>query len=318
MFVILEGVDGAGKSSLATQVAAEIKRVDPGSTVKLLHQGPLDGHPLDVYVHSVADYVPGSHTHIVADRWHYGEEIYGPLYRGQSALTVGQWRWTELWLASRGVTAFHITQPLEILQARLAARGEDFLQSHHVDHVRNEFHVVSARAITHHGTLTPSGSTVEIVSHIVKRAQYTEQTIGSRITDHPSYVGPALPHTLLVGEKRGGQPPHKTASAFMPVDDNCGEFLLASLSKEWWRGVGLVNAVEENSLAKLWDELLCPNVVSLGKIADKAVSTLNIPYTAAPHPQRIQRRFNNSMKHDYGVLLENTAPYQEDHLSWPN
>lgn len=317
MFIAFEGCDGTGKSSLAGAVAAEIMARDADCSVQEIHCGPLKRPPLDEYVHDVADYEPNSKLHIVADRWHWGEEVYGPIYREQSAMTLGQFRWIELWLASRGANVWHVTQPLQRLQSRLAARGEDFLRPEHVELVRDMFTDVAKASITHAGDVEPEGDTSQLVKRIVKKAEYT-QGQAAILLDYPSYVGPTLPHTLLVGEKRGGEPPYVTESAFMPVGGNSGEFLLSSLDPTWWRGVGLVNAVETGeNLTRLIEDLAGPQVLALGRAASDVLLDLDIDHGGVPHPQYV-RRFHNKRKLEYGALVRNNAQSGEMRFSWPN
>ena len=318
MFIAFEGVDGAGKSGLARAVADEIRKTDRDGTVQEIHHGPLDKPPLDAYVHSVGDYVPTSGRHIVGDRWHWGEEIYGPLYRDKSALTLGQFRWIEMWLASRGANIWHVTQPIDRLRKRLTARGEDFLQSHHVDHVKSEFQRRSDDSMTCFGTLEPEGDTKDLVTRILNRARYSETEIGTRIHRFPSYVGPALPRVLLVGEKRGGQPPHPTTSAFLPVNGNSGEFLLSSLASDFWRVVALVNGVEEgDNLTQLVEELAGPSVIALGRAASDVLLDLGIDHGGVPHPQYV-RRFHNKRQREYGAMIREFARTNEMRFSWPS
>lgn len=317
MFIALEGVDGSGKSSLATAVAAEIRRREPDSIVQEIHRGPLARPPLDEYVHDVADYTPTSNRHVVADRWHWGEEVYGPIYRDRSSATLAQFRWTELWLASRGANVWHVTQPLDRLQARLESRGEDFLRPEHVDLVRSMFADVAEQAVTHTGTIEPEGDTSDLVKRIVDRGVYSEHSAGTLTHRYPSYVGSLLPHTLLVGEKRGGEPPYVTTSAFMPVNGNSGDLLLSSLPADWWRGVALVNGVDEgDNLTALVDELAGPRVVALGRAASDVLLDLDIDHGGVPHPAYV-RRFHNKKKIEYGILVREHARTGDMKFSWP-
>lgn len=81
MFIALEGPDGAGKSTLAQAIAD----ATPGT--EIVHFSQLKQNPLDEYVYALEDYSPGKGGNLVTDRWHIGEDIYGPLYRGESGMT---------------------------------------------------------------------------------------------------------------------------------------------------------------------------------------------------------------------------------------
>lgn len=316
MFVIFEGCDGTGKSSLAAAVADRIRQLDSSAVIHEIHRGPLTRPPLDEYVHDVSFYTPGADNHVVADRWHWGEEIYGPIYREGSAATLAQFRWMDLWLTTRGADVWHVSQPLDRLQKRLEARGEDFLQSHHVATVRDLFSDLAGSSATSAGTIEPEGDTRALVERIVTRAQYSENAV-LPLKKYPSYVGRTLPHTLLVGEQRGGKPPYVTESAFMPVGGNSADFLLSALDSNWWKGIGLVNAVDAgDSLFDLVNDLYGPRVVALGRTASDILLDLGIEHGGVPHPQHV-RRFHNKKKLEYGMLIREHARTGDIKFSWP-
>jgi hypothetical protein len=317
MFIAFEGCDGTGKSSLAGAVAAEIMARDSDCSVHEIHRSQLKRPPLDEYVHDVSRYKPGTKNHVVADRWHWGEEVYGPIYREKSAATLAQFRWTEMWLASRGANVWHVTQPHDVLVKRLTERGEDYLRPEHVTLVQEMFADVAKASITHTADVSPEGDTSAMVKRIVDRAEYTDRSVAA-IQDFPSYVGPALPHTLLVGDKRGGPGPYVTKSAFMPVNGNSADFLLSALPDDFWRGVGLVNANETGeALVPLLDALCGPAVVALGRAASDTLLDLDIEHAGVPHPQ-FMRRFHNAKKTQYGMMIRENARTGEMKYSWQN
>lgn len=77
MLIILEGPDGSGKSTLAKALQQE-------TGGDIIHRSAPVEHPLIEYVAPLSGY-NGSGT-LILDRWHLGEEVYGPLYRGGSRL----------------------------------------------------------------------------------------------------------------------------------------------------------------------------------------------------------------------------------------
>lgn len=314
-FIILEGTDGAGKTTLAEAVRQELVRRFPNDKVEYRHASQLTRDPLDEYALDIELYWPGQGKHIIADRWHWGETIYGPLYRDESALTTAGFRWVELFLAARGATTWHVSASLETIQKRLAVRGEDYLQSHHVEHVWRSFQDVADRALTagDQTCWTDITPTDELVERIVEQAIYQETQASG--VDRLEYVGRHLPHTLLVGDKQGGSEPGATAAPFMPRGKSSGTFLLEALPDIWWHGVGIVNAYETDLIA-LWRELLEPNVVALGAKASKRLSDLGIDHAAVPHPQKV-RRFYHAKRDEYGTLIRDISMKGGSQLSWP-
>lgn len=135
--VILEGIDGAGKSTLAKKIADLIPR--HFDTV-LTHRGvPKHGPELE-YMHQL-EWLRNNHF-MVADRYHVGDLIYGPIYRNES-LTKDYWfAAIEDKLNQLNATKIILLPPLDVVRQRLEARGEDYLQPEHVHkvwHFYNDF-----------------------------------------------------------------------------------------------------------------------------------------------------------------------------------
>src|SRR4051812_12260533 len=123
--ILLEGVDGSGKSTLVDDFLLQL----PHTGIHF-SRGPLKLHPLIDYLLPLVDYRPG--IDIVCDRWHLGELVYGPLYRARSRLTPAMELYIDLFLESRGALKLWVDTPFEQVQTRLKIRGEDFLQEQHV------------------------------------------------------------------------------------------------------------------------------------------------------------------------------------------
>lgn len=126
--IILEGVDGSGKSTLATKLFG----ASPVPTT-LLHRGPMQGTVEEEYIYPLNTLQPG--RLLIADRWHVGEMIYGPIYRGKS-LVAGDYNLViEKLLSDMNAVKVMVSPPVEVVKARLDHRGEDYLKPEHVDEV---------------------------------------------------------------------------------------------------------------------------------------------------------------------------------------
>ena len=74
-FIVLEGCDGSGKTSLANAIRAELEKRYPEDDIEYHHAAQLDEDPFDAYALAFEDYRPGEERHIICDRLHWGETI---------------------------------------------------------------------------------------------------------------------------------------------------------------------------------------------------------------------------------------------------
>ncbi len=310
MFIILEGCDGVGKTTVAKDLRAELR--ERGYRVFVMHRGVPKRHVLDEYQYDVEGFRPGQGVGLIADRWHWGDIVYGELYRGASALggTEGAgFRFVELFLRSRGAVTVLMTQTPDVVRTRLAARGEDYLKTEHIEHVLKRYDEVFSAAMT--SALTTSDPDV---SAIITHAEFwAEQAVD--LAPFPGYVGGRTPRVLLVGERRGNA---STASqtAFRPTaKGNSAEWLLESLPASLWHEVGLVNAYEEDNMCGLLEVLAAPPVIALGKAASERLTELEIEHAGMPHPQYM-RRFKNDQQLAYGQKLVSLIGKDAKEFSW--
>ena len=315
MFIACEGTDGAGKTTLIKAIIREIEYRFPGEDIETIHYSQLRNDPLDEYALKFEDYQPRSGKHIICDRWAWGETIYGPLYRGKSAVTPAQFRWAEMFMQARGGTTGHVSASLETIENRLRIRGEEYLQPEDVEFVWRGFNSLSENALTAGGTaMTDEASSERLAEIIVDEAFYAETSALEAF--RPEYIGRALPTVLLVGDIQGNSDPDATKAPFMPRGTSCGSFLLESLPELWWHRVGIVNA-QETDLNDLLDKLFYPVVVALGKNAAEALEELGVEHSVVPHPQKI-RRFHNGRQDEYGRLIRQATEKKGNYLAWPN
>lgn len=115
MIIVLEGPDASGKTTLAKALAEEVDGV-------YVHASAPERHPLVEYTATIETLRP---EHIVLDRWHIGEMIYGPKYRGRSGLSRKQFDAVEEYLAGYGALLVHCDDRFDELVSRLHGRGEE-------------------------------------------------------------------------------------------------------------------------------------------------------------------------------------------------
>jgi len=285
MLIILEGVDGVGKSTLAERLCDVL-----GEGALTLHSGPLDSDPLKEYEWRLKDYTPGSGQHIVCDRWHVGELIYGPLYRGVSRVTPAMRRHIELFLDKLGAHKVVVVAPYRTIMRRLEDRGEDFLQSNHVGMVWDFYNEYASQ---HGWVTTESDAMVDFLTSPARRAE----TAAERLRPYRTYVGPPHPKHLLLGETQGrtrhGRPAYE--QCFVPYPDTSGHYLLDAVNFTGVQDIGLANAADED-VETLWHILGRPNVIALGAEAEKAAR--DVPHRTVHHPS-YARRFRSKDVREY-------------------
>ncbi len=123
MLVILEGPDGAGKTTLAGEIGDLC--LQRGQSVFHRHFGHAP------VTSALVEYTSGIHNvyrrehALLLDRWHLSEMIYGPMLRGGAGLSATQFFAVEEYLNEReAVVVFCLGREKEIA-ARLKARGEE-------------------------------------------------------------------------------------------------------------------------------------------------------------------------------------------------
>lgn len=312
MFCILEGVDGGGKSTVANQLTSELE--SRGFLTQSLHRGVPERDVLEEYQLDVEWFRPNSDTAIVADRWHWGDIVYGELYRGSSYLggiNGGTFRYLELFLRSRGAISVLIENDPQVIIQRLAARGEDYLKTEHVPHVIERYREVFDASAT--GVAITESPDVDA---ILKHAEFWRLQAAD-LAPFPTYIGNRTPRVLLVGDRRS-DPDGPSMTAFRPGKGNngSGAYLLEALPAGLWGEVGICNANEEEDLPALLDVLADPPVIALGHEASKALRKHDIQHAAVPHPAKI-KRFHNKQQLNYGQLIDHVIGRDTKEFSWP-
>lgn len=317
MFIVLEGADASGKSSIAAAVKAQLKRDFPGRKIHEFHKGRPEELSRRWVLHEYAvniESVDWSTELAVADRWHWGERTYAAIKRpdtnvdGYGLLGIAGWRWVELFMASRGIAQFWVYQPLEVIKRRLLTRGDDFVQTDEIAqildlyiHTQGRVHSLEARIEVPEGETYIAG----VASAIIAAAMQREESV-AHLSKFPEYIGPPRPRVLLVGDRRRN--PTETILPFMPVNANSGDYIMGALPEVLWREVGVINSDDFHGgrLDALLDALHRPRMIVLGRLAERHVrerTPCTHEYVTLPHPQYV-RRFHHSDRSMYGEAIK--------------
>jgi thymidylate kinase len=139
VIIILEGADGVGKTTAAAMIKRVIQSASLGG-VALFHRGPPERDPLLEYTVDLEGFTcDKTYKWAVCDRWHWGELIYGPLYRGESLLSGAGHRAVDEFLARRGAIVVHLDARVDVIVQRVVERGDDYVLSEHLPFIVEEY-----------------------------------------------------------------------------------------------------------------------------------------------------------------------------------
>lgn len=334
MFIIVEGTDASGKTTLVNEIQKQLETLFPRKSIEFYHKSKPEQMTrrwvLEDYVTSI-ETGDWQNRIAVADRWHWGEVTYAPLKRPESStdgyglLGVAGWRWVELFLRSRGVAQFWLYQPLAVIKERLSSRGDDYVKVDELEKILELYQFAARNCAMLVDVLEPEPDSLhrvhDLARSIIDEAYYEKELV-EPLRDFPYYIGSRYPDVLLVGDKRNitSKYGEETILPFMPVDGNSGDFLLSSLPSPFWKNIGLININEINSINVdlLWNILGHPPIIALGRLAEKGLRTHGFKedsYVVLPHPQHV-RRFFNSRKDDYGTEIYRQAQSFDRESTW--
>lgn len=314
MLIIVEGCDGVGKSTLAENLAARL------GGAKVLHLGPPKRHPLEETVLELDWYRPGDEgEHVIVDRFHLGEMIYGPIYRGESKLgPLGgpEHKWVDLWLKSRGALQVVLTADLKTVEERIGVRGDDFVKHEHLAQILREY--ARAAQLSMVATNCFVYPLFGVDQAVIDDADLLERgVIASRlfeVTDR--WTGDPRAKVLLVGEEtspthlRGRRPMYK--APFVPYPNTSGWHLMNAIPADTLTRCAIVNALEVD-LSAFVGRLEPEIVVALGGKASSELRRHGIAHLSTDHPQFV-RRFHHGRLEEWGRHV--TALAQGKESTW--
>lgn len=301
MLILLEGPELAGKTTLAERL-----RDEHGFTV--LHRGPPQVHPLLEYERTL-ELEEESDAHIVLDRWHVGELIYGPLLRGASSIDAAMTKHIDLFLQARGCVVVILNPEIAELDRRWTVSAKEQLITWTQElQVRQAYHDYGYQ---HTEALRYSYIDETRLRYLLDEANDREGRT-AWLRRYGMYVGSHNPEWLFVGDRPARTHRNGHLAAFIPYEGSSGHYLLSALlAQPTLSSFGLTNANVEQDTHDLWELLGQPNVVALGVNAAAALDRMNVPCAMAPHPQYV-RRFWHARCKEYGEALIHAAETGED------
>lgn len=120
MIIIIEGPDGAGKTTLANKIHQQ-------TGYMLLHRSqPKSEEEKAKMMDEYLDVIK-SGKNCIMDRCWYSEMVYGPVMRDAAVISYPQMYTLERQVARTGGMIIHCTGSLQTLWKRCLSRGEDYI-----------------------------------------------------------------------------------------------------------------------------------------------------------------------------------------------
>jgi thymidylate kinase len=121
LIIVLEGADGVGKTTLADALEELLSR-EGGRCVRM-RSGPSDDPYADCSkAIALAEAASALGRHVIIDRLHAGERVYGPMLRGGSRITLEMARALNRRLIRMRAILAHCTAPVDVIKGRLINR----------------------------------------------------------------------------------------------------------------------------------------------------------------------------------------------------
>lgn len=296
MLIALEGCDLTGKTTLAEEI---LKVASDDATKAIIHFGPPKDKPIYEYGEVLQNYDP-RYSHVVLDRFHWGDQVYGPLYRQDDPLrlTAEEFKWLELVMQAKGGITIHTTGIPALILERALERGEDYIRLtiDDISDIVKSFGEVMQRkdTVTYRGTFSfdPNAGGVNYTGEdIIALAEMRLPSAKRVASVTDEIIGDVTNcNALMVGESPSD---HRLRLPFAPRPGSTGEFLFKSLRALGAGNIALANATKsdgsEEDLMSLWMMLEKPSVVALGSVAHLRLDALGIDHGWVQHPAFAKR-----------------------------
>lgn len=292
MIIVLEGADGAGKSTLALQLAQLFN-------LEIHHEGPppTDISPLDHYG-GLIEVTRQLGRNVVFDRLALGECVYGPIYRNNDRLGPAGLRLVNRLLDSVAALRIMCLPPYEVCRTNWAARAE----------VGKE---MITKLETHRQVYHRFDELMDGYYHYDYTEDRAFERLESLVDAWKKHVAvSALPFgvigspgakLLLVGAKGSNSSAHVDLPFWATIGSS--RYLYECLDEA---GIGdnevaFVNAYRHDKKPQPIPRL--ERVVALGQLASSALVKADISHVMVPHPQ-YWKRFYYSDRTGYAEKLK--------------
>ena len=283
MFIIIEGADKTGKTTLSNAIVERFG-------CKYVHFGKPKKHPATEY----AEYALSTNENLVLDRFYLGELVYGPLLRGKAGIDDVEFVTIERILRKKQAILIQTTTDVTLANKRLLVSTQD--EAVNTDQnslaIKGFAEVGKHSNVQHH--ILYDGSTRQNLADLLDRLESLKDEVERnqpKIQKLLSGIGtPIGKKIVLVGDTVN----KNVTWLNLPFDRGVSSnFLLESLKDAgvpekfvYITNADKLTAQEVDFLTR--DQAL---FIALGRNADKKLKYLDIPHESVGHPQFVKRFF---------------------------
>jgi hypothetical protein len=287
MWLVLEGINGAGKTRLARFLCKKFGWAYEHVNAERGQWGPLANEWVGW---------PRGHD-VIWDRGHLGEFVYGPS-RGH-APGLGETRMMEAVLVDQlGITFWVKRDPADCHRDKVSPFSLEQLREHHLsfESLQRDTRLTIPPVVC---DFEPE-VVAEVVSTMYERGRKNELLrVSGSISVDLEGVGERQPDVWVLGQ---GQNPNTPVR--VPFSTPCGlELVWPCINPYRVRVSNVLASRGTSSIVDRWLSLGEPDVVCLGKVALDECKAARVPVHASlPHPQ-YWRRFMSQRMSEYPLTL---------------
>lgn len=291
MLITIEGVDKAGKTTLASLLSKKLNW-------PLVHFGKPGPDPATEYIQFIE-----KSKNVVCDRFYVGELIYGPLLRGKQSMTPLQMITIERLCRRKGCILVHVAPDYETIELRLNMLGDEMVTHEQNKKAYEMFEVIIPLIKIGPRIVWRQEVTIERVIGDIVDQILEVLTVFSRADAVCSGIGSVLGKKIvLVGEAINKD----TTWQGYPFDNGSSAVYLMNAmtlagvqeSAVYITNASTITADETRFLMDTGET----RFVSLGNKAHDKLKLLGINSSKVPHPQ-FWSRFHHHSKVEYSKLI---------------
>lgn len=295
MLIVIEGVDKAGKSTLANKLSELL-------SWPVVHFGKPGPDPALEYIKFLQDL---GTKNIICDRFYAGELVYGPLLRGKQVLTPLQVVTIERQIRAHLGIMIHVNPPFNIIEERYHKLGDDLITLPQNKRAYEMFNTVCPMRKVHLNLQWDGSGDINKIAQKIVGVALDLQQKSWVCTRSATGIGTVYGEKIVfVGEKVN----EKTTWVGLPFDSGpCADYLLRGMllaglddRKVYITNANTISTEEVNALK----EHTPAQFIALGNVASEKLKTLGIAGVKIPHPQ-FWNRFHHQDIEGYSMLIKN-------------